>query len=112
LLATACISPNIDTSSSTFNEHQYQDGLNICREGNVVTYALYATGGSFLGAVTGASNCAFYGAISGDTVEGTVIGAVVGSVVGLGSGIMAAVIERNKEVKGCLRGKGYVLKEG
>jgi hypothetical protein len=112
MLASACVRPDIDTSSSTFNEQRYQADLNNCREGDAVTYALYATGGSLFGAIIGASNGAYYGAIAGDTAEGTVIGVVVGSVVGLGAGSVGAVVKRNKEVKSCLRGKGYVLKEG
>ena len=112
MVASACVSPDIDMSSSTFNGQQYQADLDTCREGGAVTYALYATGGSLFGAIIGASNGAYYGAIAGDSAEGTVIGAVVGSVVGLGAGTVGAVVKRSKEVKSCLRGKGYVLKEG
>ena len=114
MLISACVSPNIDTASPGFNEQKYQTDLDTCRDGNSVVYALYTAGGTFVGAVIGASSGAYYGAIAGDSVEGTVIGAAAGAVVGFGTGAVAAEYSKKRKVKveSCLRNKGYVLRAG
>ena len=106
---TACTSPNVDTTASTFDKTQYTADLDNCRGGSALDVALDGLVGAVYGSAVGAAQGALNGAIAGDAPEGAVIGAIAGSVIGVVLGAYEPFNKQRQTVQQCLRGKGYVV---
>ena len=109
LALSACASPNVDTTTPTFNETKYTTDLDLCRGGSALKATMNGLGGAVIGSVIGAAEGATHGAIAGDAPEGAFIGAIAGSVIGVVWGAYKLIQEQEKIVRRCLSGKGYVL---
>jgi hypothetical protein len=109
LALAACAAPAVDRDVAGFDGTRYAADLKECRGGNAVTFALYGLGGALIGAAIGSAEGVTTGAIHGDAGEGALYGAIAGSVLGLGVGAYKAVEDREKDVRRCLAGKGWML---
>ena len=101
-----CASVEIDRSAADFDDTKYEEDL-TCRRphtGCTLKTAKYGTVGGAIGAVHGLSYWAY-----SDSMAGVVVGAVAGSVLGAGAGVFEGVKDREKEIAGCMRGKGYAI---
>ena len=87
----------------------YDDAGADCRGGTAFNAAIQGFGRAVFGSAIGAAEGAFHGAIAGDAPEGAFIGAVVGGVIGVFVGAYEPIQERDRSVRQCLVGKGYVL---
>ena len=108
LMLSGCASVEIDRSAADFDDTKYTTDLNTCRGGHVLAATLetikYGTVGGAVGAVHGLSYMAY-----ADSMAGVVVGAVAGSVLGAGAGVLEGVKDREKEIAGCMREKGYAI---
>ena len=109
---SGCASPTVDTSAATFDEEKYSYDLNTCRGGSAADAVLGGLGGAVVGSLLGASEGFKNGAFSGGSAEGIIIAGIVGGTLGIFVGAYKPFSDKEDSVRDCLRGKGYVLKEG
>jgi hypothetical protein len=109
IILSACASPDVDTTTPTFDKSQYTADLDNCRGGSALNVALDGFVGAVYGSAIGAAQGALNGAIAGDAPEGAVIGAIAGSVIGVVLGAYEPFNKQRQTVQQCLRGKGYVV---
>jgi hypothetical protein len=108
LFLAGCASVEVDKSITTFDETKYAADLDTCRGGHLLAATFetvkYSAVGGALGAVHGIGAAAY-----SDSIEAIIIGAAAGGVLGAGAGIYQGVKDRQTEISGCLRGKGYTI---
>ena len=109
LFLVACAAPQVEQSSTNFNENKYHVDLNDCRGGTLLEASAVSIGNAAIGSLWGAFHGAPAGAAAGDGWEGAAIGAVVGATIGFSVGAKEAIEKHDAELAGCLRGKGYVV---
>ena len=109
IILAACASPDVDTTTPTFDKSQYTADLDNCRGDTALNVALDGLVGAVYGSAIGAAQGALNGAIAGDAPEGAVIGAIAGSVIGVVMGAYEPFNKQRQTVQQCLRGKGYVV---
>ena len=108
LILVGCASVDIDKSVTTFDETKYAADLDTCRGGHLLAATFetvkYSAVGGALGTVHGIGAAAY-----SDSIEAIIIGAAAGGVLGAGAGIYQGVKDRQTEISGCLREKGYTI---
>ena len=109
LTLSACAAPQVDQTTSTFNETEFNSDLNICRGGNFIEASAKTIGVTVLGSAYGAVEGAFHGARDARTAENAAIGAAVGGTIGFTAGAFDALKKREAEIAGCLVQKGYLV---
>jgi hypothetical protein len=107
LFLSACVSPNVEQSATSFDEDKYYIDLNNCRGGTVFEASATSIGLAAGGAVAGAFHAVPW--TWGNGWEAAAVGAALGGVIGFGAGAFNSVKKYNDEITSCLSNKGYML---
>ena len=107
---TACATPDIDTTTPTFTQAQYEADLEACRGGNEFEAVAKGAGGMLGGAFYGLLHGAAIGAGEGNGLKGAAVGTATGAVIGFVGGLYKPATEERERVEQCLLVKGYRIK--
>jgi hypothetical protein len=72
IILSACASPDVDTTTPTFDKSQHTADIDNCRGGTALEVTLDGLVGAAYGSAIGAAEGAFHGALAGDAPEGAV----------------------------------------
>ena len=109
LALTACATPEVDQTVSSFNEITFTEDLNNCRGGTFIEASVSSVGTAMLGSLYGAWYGMLNGSLHGESAQGAAIGAALGATVGLGVGALNELKNEEGEIASCLEGKGYLV---
>jgi len=109
VILTACVSPDVEQSTTNFDEQKFSVDLNKCRGGTVFEASATSIGLAAGGAIAGALHVGPWSTAWGNGWEGAAVGAALGSAIGFGAGAIDSVKKYNNEIASCLSSKGYTL---
>ncbi|MBT3907236.1 MAG: hypothetical protein HN578_21315 [Rhodospirillales bacterium] len=107
LAISACGTPDVDTSSDTFNYEKYTEDLSACRGGSAAKTFLGNLRDAGPSSMDGASEGASSAGTASDSAVGSYGKAILGGITGVFVGAYKPFQVKEESVRNCMMEKGY-----